>query len=107
MTSDADVVLVHDSPLGTLAIPTADGRLFTAKRGEPAALPADVAGVEPGDWEPLADGALPDLDDGRSWMFDDGVWLVRSPGSGLLAQEDIWRRADTSAAPVPFDDVEA
>lgn len=103
-----DVVLVHDSPLGTLAIPTPDGRLFVVKRGEPVALPADVAGEEPGDWAPLAKGEAPDLDDGRAYMVEDGVWHVRAPGRGLLAAEDIWRRASAPApaAPVALDEQE-
>jgi hypothetical protein len=101
MTSPStDVLLVHSSPLGTLAIPTLDGRLFVAEAGSPVALPADVAGVEPGAWESLPDGAAPDLDDGRSWQVaDDGAWQVREPGSGLLAQVDVWRRADVPTAP--------
>ena len=88
------VLLVHDSPIGTLAIPTPDGRLFVAKRGVSVALPADVAGVSPGPWESLADGDTADLDDGRSWRIGpDGAWQVRAPGAGLLAQEDVWRVA--------------
>lgn len=95
------VLVVHDSPLGTLAIPTADGRLFVVERGAPTALPADVAGFAPGPWETLPDGAIPDLDDGRSWRVgDDGAWQVRAPGSGLLAQVDVWRHADAPVAPV-------
>jgi len=98
-TDSADVLLVHSSPLGTLAIPTPDGRLFMAEPGVPVALPADVAGVEPGEWEALPDGAVPDLDDGRTWrLADSGAWQVRAPGSGLLAQIDVWRRADVPAA---------
>lgn len=89
------VVLVHDSPIGALAIPTPDGRLFAAGRGVPVPLPADVAGLAPGPWEPLTDGAVPDLDDGRSWRVGpDGAWQVRTPGFGLLAQEGVWRIAD-------------
>lgn len=100
-TDSADVLLVHSSPLGTLAIPTPDGRLFAAEFGVPVALPADVAGVEPGEWEALPDGAVPDLGDGRSWRGgNDGAWQVRTPGSGLLAQTDIWRRADVPTAQV-------
>jgi len=100
MTSPStDVLLVHSSPLGTLAIPTPDGRLFAAAAGTPVALPAAVAGVEPGAWESLPDGAVPDLDDGRSWQVaDDGAWQVRTPGFGLLAQADVWRRADVPTA---------
>jgi hypothetical protein len=98
-TDSVDVLLVHSSPLGTLAIPTPDGRLFVAEPGVAVALPADVAGVEPGPWEALPDGAVPDLDDGRSWrLVDGGTWQVRAPGSGLLAQADVWRRADVPTA---------
>jgi len=100
--SAPDVVLVHDSPLGTLAIPTPDGRLFIAQRGEPVALPADVAGEEPGDWTPLADGETPDLDDGRMYMIaESGIWHVREPGRGLLAAEYVWRRASAPAPTAP------
>jgi hypothetical protein len=100
MTS-ADILLVHNSPLGTLAIPTPDGRLFVAEAGVPVMLPADVAGVEPGEWEAVPDGTVPDLDDGRSWrLTDGGAWQVRAPGSGLLAQVDAWRCADVPAAQV-------
>jgi hypothetical protein len=96
--ASATVLLVHSSPLGTLAIPTPDGRLFVAEPGVPVALPADVAGVEPGEWETLPDGAAPDLDDGRTWqLVDGGAWQVREPGFGLLAQVDVWRRADVPA----------
>lgn len=97
--AETTVLLVHDSPIGTLAIPTPDGRLFAAKRGVSVAIPADVAGAAPGPWESLADGEMPDLDDGRSWRIgSDGAWQVRTPGHGLLAQEDVWRVAD---APKP------
>lgn len=93
------VLLVHDSPIGTLAIPTPDGRLFVAERGMSVAIPTDVAGAAPGPWESLADGEVPDLGDGRSWRIGpDGAWQVRTPGHGLLAQEDVWRIAPPAPA---------
>ena len=99
------VLLVHDSPVGALAVPTPDGRLYGAERGVTVALPAGVAGLAPGPWESLADGETPDLDDGRSWRIGpDGAWQVRTPGAGLLAQEDVWRIAD---APKPKTSKEA
>lgn len=93
------VLLVHDSPIGTLAIPTPNGRLFVAERGVSVAIPADVAGAAPAPWESLADGETPDLGDGRSWRVGlDGAWQVRTPGHGLLAQEDVWRIAPPAPA---------
>lgn len=100
MTSTDDVLIVHESPVGYLTVPTPDGRLFVAARGVPVRVPADVAGSAPGEWESLPDGGVPDLDDGRAWRVTDGVWQVRDAGSGLLAQVDVWRRADVPSVSV-------
>ena len=89
MSSDTAWVQ-HDSPLGTLAVPTLDGGVHVVERGVPTEVPASVAGRDPGPWEALAEGGVPDLDDGRSWRCVDGVWEVRDPGAGLLAQDDLW-----------------
>lgn len=89
MSSDT-VLVQHDSPLGQLAVPTLDGGVHIVDRGVPTEVPAGVAGRAPGAWEPLGEGERPDLDDGRSWRCVDGVWEVRDPGAGLLAQHDLW-----------------
>lgn len=59
---------------------------LTLRRGVPVEVPAEAAGREPGDPE-LIDAADVDLDDGRSYaQGPDGLWAVRDPGTGLLAQ---------------------
>jgi hypothetical protein len=83
--------VIHDSPLGTLVVPSITGALATAQRQVPVEVPDDVAGRAPGAWS--RHEGLPALDDGRSWRQSKGVWEVRDPGRGLLAQDSLWRPA--------------
>lgn len=64
-----------------------------AVRGEPVDVPDDVAGSEPGEWAALDTGRGPTWDDGKSYRQTETGWETRDPGSGLLAQDDVWHRA--------------
>jgi hypothetical protein len=85
------VRVMHDSPLGTLVVPSSAGALATVERQVPAEVPDDVAGRAPGAWS--RHEGPPALDDGRSWRQAGGGWEVRDPGRGLLAQDSLWRPA--------------
>lgn len=98
--------LVHNDPRGELAVGTGGDGVVFAARGVAVEVPDHVAGERPSAWarHVAGDGTAlrPQFDDGRAWMQDDdGVWLVRNLGSGLLAFEQyldgdvefIWRSA--------------
>lgn len=90
-----DMVLVqHDSPQGSLAVPDGDGGVILVEPRTPVEVPAAVAGREPGPWQQLEAGVLPDWDSGLAYrQTDDGGWESRDPGAGLLAQHDLWQLA--------------
>lgn len=65
-------------------------------RGGTLDVAADVAGQEPGPWIPRT------VDTPEHWpsrLADDGSTVeVRDPGSGLLAQTDLWARVTPAPA---------
>lgn len=79
------------------------GHEITVSRAVEIPVPDVVAGREPGPWRP-AD--LQEVTPGGGWtpegwplhLQDDGVWLTRDPGVGLLAQVGTWARAGSAAA---------
>lgn len=101
------VRVVQDAGRGTLIVPRVDDPPIEFPPGVPVDVPENVAGREPGPWEPYLDddGAplLVPADDGRAYRWAEaplpgvGAHLeVRDLGAGLLAQEDLFRRADTA-----------
>lgn len=80
------MLLRYDDGPDEVVIPAAGNLL--ALRGEPVEVPDAVAGAAPGPWAPVD---APNWDDGQSYRQVDGLWEKRTPGSGLLAQDDVWR----------------
>lgn len=78
-----------------LAVVSGGAFVVEAHRGVPVDVPDHIAGRGPGPWVPA--GPLL-MDDGRQWRpaVEAGQWEARDPGSGLLAQEDVWRIATGS-----------
>lgn len=76
---------------------------IAVSRAAETGVPDAVAGREPGPWRP-ADPQ--EITPGGGWtpdgwplhLGDDGIWLTRDPGSGLLAQEGTWARPGTPEA---------
>jgi hypothetical protein len=65
---------------------------LTATRGGTVQVPADVAGHEPGPWRPRAP------EDPQEWptrlAADGSTVQTHDPGAGLLAQSEVWARAE-------------
>lgn len=76
---------------------------ITAVRAVPLEVPDEVAGRKPGPWRPAR---ADEMVTGGGWTpagwplhrDEDGTWLTRDPGTGLLAQEDLWARPGSDAA---------
>ena len=109
-------VVMHDGTLGERAVPDGRGGVVFAQPGVPFEVSDEVAGVAPGAWEP-ADGDVVRDEEGRdvsgAYAHEplegpDGAvsWRRRHLGSGLLAQETVFRVAtdDEVAARVATDD---
>jgi hypothetical protein len=86
------VSLVYIGPATQVLVPALDANV---QRGVPVEVPADLAGVAPGPWQPAT------ADDPPGWLWRDGadgVLEVHDPGRGLLAQVDNWAPAGSAAA---------
>lgn len=64
-------------------------------KGVAVPAPADVAGQPPGPWRDRVEG------DPQEWPIESigGVERTYDPGSGLLAQPDVWQLAPKTAKP--------
>lgn len=113
-------VVMHDKSLGARALPDGAGGVLVVEPGQAFEVDDDLAGTAPGEWE-TCPGDVPrgpsgeDLADGHAyeplqvpvWVDVDGdgtpdeqrtahYYRRRHLGSGLLAQEDVFRPATDS-----------
>ena len=110
-------VVMHDKSLGARALPDGAGGVLVVEPGRPFEVDDEHAGTAPGEWE-TCEGDVPrgasgeDLADGYAyeplqvpvWVDVDGdgdvdelrvahYYRRRHLGTGLLAQEDVYRPA--------------